>query len=403
MSSRLKDAFRFLKQKFVRIDKNKIVFTSFNGHYSDSPKYISEKIHELAPKISQVWLVSPKYMSLLPDYVSGVEIGTKEAELALSSARAHVDNVYGVRSYMRRSNGFFARLIHSFYACLVKKRGQYLFTTWHGTPLKRMSRDVAGNTDCAFSCPNATMLMGNLYTLEIMKRLSFGKIKMELTGTPRNDLMFISDEKKHEIKCKLGLPEDNKIVIYAPTFRTDGADIENKNVLRSGVEQMNSMDIPKLLEALSERFGGNFSLVCRFHYHVEAMIDFDALEKAHPGMIINGNKHDDMAEYLAVSDVLITDASSSMFDFSLSKKPCFLLFPDVEYYANEERGFYMDLDSLPYPWSRDVDGMMENIKNFDGEKYIQGVEKLLEKMGNADNGKASEKCAEYIISRCFEK
>jgi CDP-glycerol glycerophosphotransferase len=376
------------------------VFTSFGGHYSDSPRYISEAIHKLSPETELVWLVLEKYLPSVPDYAVAVDINSPRAKSLTKSARAVVDNVYGTKSYMRTSNSTVARLKHKLYAALIRQRRQLFFTTWHGTPLKRMGKDVKGSSDCGFSCPNSTMILGNRFTLDIMDRLTFGAMEMQLLGCPRNDLMFCDDEKRSELKARLGLPADKKVVLYAPTFRTDGSGMDNKNIMRSGVSQINEMDFDRLFSTLSERFGGDFALVCRFHYHVEKMVDFASLEKKFPGKIINGNLHDDMAEYLAATDVLITDASSSMFDFALTGRPVFLLFPDLDNYRDVERGFYRDIDSLPFPCSRDFAGMLSDISAFDEQSYSAAVGALISDFGYVDSKDSSERVAQFILERC---
>ena len=122
------------------------------------------------------------------------------------------------------------------------------------------------------------------------------------------------------------------------------------------------------------------------------------MKKRYPGKIINGNLNDDMAEYLACADILITDASSSMFDFALTGKPCFLYFPDVEHYDKVERGFYFDIQrDLPFPLSVNFDELCEQIQSFDEEKYAVGIKELLENIGNIDDGNSSKRVVEYIV------
>lgn len=403
MSNLIRDTFGFLTDKFKRINKNRIVFTSFGGHYSDSPKYISESLHRISPNTEIVWLVRDKYKNLVPDYAVAVDITSPEAKKYYKRARAIVDNVYGEKSYTLTSDSLFARLKCKFYSALVKQRGQLFFTTWHGTPLKRMGIDQAGISVYGFTCPNSTMVLGNKFTLDIMKRLTFGAMDMKLLGCPRNDILFSCEEKRLEIKEKLGIPKDKKVVIYAPTFRTDSADIHDKNVLRSGINQINEMDFDTLFKTLSDKFGGEFVFICRFHYHVEKMVDFAGLEEKYPDKIINGNLHDDMAEYLAVTDVLITDASSCMFDFALTGKPCFLLFPDLERYGSEERGFYMGIEKLPFPCSKDFSGMLKDILTFDEEAYKNKASAMLLDFGYVDDACSSERVAKYILERCNKK
>ncbi len=398
-TSRLKTVRTLLKRKHTRIKKDRILFTSFNGHYSDSPKYICEKIHQLAPKKELVWLVKKEYLQDLPSFVKGVDIDSPEAENYRGSAAVIVDNVYGEKETYQYGKGKKARASFRLFSFLKKKKKQRVFTTWHGTPLKRMARHQHGSTIVDFSCPNTTMLLGNTYTLDIMRDLTFGKMPMRLVGSPRNDILFTKGE---GLKEKLGLPADKQVLLFAPTFRTDDSEGMQKNIRRSGLNQLEEMDFLALFSALKARFGGEWTLVCRFHYHVEALVDFDKLSEKYGDRIINGNRFDDMAEYLACADVLLTDASSSMYDFSLTGKPCFLFFPDLEYYKGVERGFYTPIEELPFPVAETFTALTEVIQAFDEEAYARGVERMLAEYGYVNNERSALQAAEYILSEVNE-
>lgn len=387
-----------LKYNLTPVKKDRWVFTSFQGHYSDNPKAVSQKLHDLAPDKEIVWLVDKKFLPALPDYVTGVDIHTPAAEKYRASAEVIVDNVYAERGYTLFGRGFGVKckkaLIAFFYKTKSKK--QRLYTTWHGTPLKRLGKDQVGSNVSGFVCGRLAGLMGNRFTAEIMENINYGKMKTVVLGSPRNDLLF-SIEGVEERKKKLGLPTDKKIVLFAPTFRNDGKDVYDQNVQRSGLNQLQEMDFNRLFAALNEKFGGEWVLVCRFHYHVEKLVDWAALGERYGDRIINGNAHDDMAEYLSCTDVLLTDASSAMFDFSLTKRPCFLFFPDLENYEGKERGFYMPVESLAYPVSRSFEGLLENISAFNQGEYITKVEKQNEEMGFADDENSSKRVVEYIL------
>ncbi len=385
---------RFVRDRLLPIKKNSFVFMSFGGHYSDSPKYISEQIHALNPQITIIWLVNKELLDDLPNYVMGIEIGTQEAHKALATAECIIDNVYGSRAYTAMSSGVISKLKELFFSWCYNKPKQKIYTTWHGTPLKRMGRDQIGNEVTDFICGNMEMILGNQFTLDKMKHLTFGKIEMKLLGTPRNDVLFCSNEK---IREKLQLPKEKKIILFAPTFRNDGKDVEGKNVERSGINQLSEFDFEKLFSVLNWKFGGDWILICRFHYHVESMVDWKMLSDRYGGRIVNGNRFDDMAEYLAVTDILVTDASSCMFDFALTKRPCFIYFPDMEYYANSERGFYVSVNDLPFASAIDFNGLCDNISNFNQKQYQDNIDTLLEKFGYVDDAESSKRVAEYIL------
>ena len=94
-----------------------------------------------------------------------------------------------------------------------------------------------------------------------------------------------------------------------------------------------------------------------------------------------GNKNDDMAEYLACSDLLLSDISSCLYDFFITKRPTFSFFPDLEYYKNEERGLYIPLTEFPFQFSKNFEELLMNIETFDMPKYLSDIDKFLKKYG----------------------
>lgn len=208
-------------------------------------------------------------------------------------------------------------------------------------------------------------------------------------GTPRNDIFFNKSIDIKSVKEKLKLPLDKKIIIYAPTFRDN--DINN-----SGISQMQQINFEQLFKSLSNRFGGDWVFVFRVHSVVSQEINTEELTRKHGCKFINGNIGDDMMEYLVCSDVLLTDYSSSMFDFALTKRPCFLYCQDLDNYKNNVRGFYFSIDKLPFPISSNSENLCDSIVNFDSEIYECKVNSFLKEIGNIEDGHASERVVQDI-------
>lgn len=391
--------FEALKYRFTKTEKNLWVFTSFDGHYSDSPKRLSIRLHEMAPQIRIVWLVEQKYLSLLPKYVIGVEYKSRKARYYRSKASVVVDNVYGNRAYTLSDGTVKARIYMKVWHFLYNKKSQHVYTTWHGTPLKRMGADQIGNDVKDFLCPHTTMLLGNRFTADVMQGVTYHQISVQLLGTPRNDLLFSADELQNAMKQKLNIDPSKKVILYAPTFRNDGKDTQGKNLKRSGLNQLKELDLDNLFQTLSRKFGEDWVFVGRFHYHVEKMVDWDGLAQKYGGKVTNGNLHDDMVEYLLCADVLLTDASSCMFDFAITERPCFLYFPDLANYRDKERGFYVDIESLPFPISTDYDGLIKNIESFDKDYYKTAVAAMFRDFGYVDHKNSSEDIIRYILKK----
>ena len=395
---KLRTIIGLLIYKYAPIKKNRFVFTSFSGHYSDNTKPISIKLHEIDSQAEIIWLVQKEYIPLVPRYAKAVDIESFSAYWYRGTASMLIDNVYGYRAIFKYSDDFLANVKFKINCFFHSKKKQPIVATMHGTAIKKIGRDQIGNIVLDMFCPNTVLLLGDEHTAKILKRVTFEKIPIKVIGAPKNDVLF----QKENLKKQIGLKDDKKIILFAPTFRNDGNDVEGKNVYRSGLAQLNEMDFALLFKTLSEKFGGDWVMVCRFHYHVEKMVNWAELGKKYPGKFINGNLYDDMADYLSCADILVSDSSSCMCDFALSKKPCFIFFPDMDNYGSKERGFYIDLYDTPFAVSRDFSSFIDNIMKFDQKDYDKKVNLFLKKIGSHDDGHASQRVVEYMKTLLIE-
>ena len=117
--------------------------------------------------------------------------------------------------------------------------------------------------------------------------------------------------------------------------------------------------------------------------------------------VIDVSSYVDMQELLAASDVLITDYSSSMWDFSFTGRPCFIYANDLSSYKME-RNFHTPIDEWPFPLAERNEELKSNILNFDQHDYECKVRQHHEELGSYENGNASfELC--NIIMRLINK
>lgn len=94
---------------------------------------------------------------------------------------------------------------------------------------------------------------------------------------------------------------------------------------------------------------------------------------------ISASFYPDTQELLCAADVLLTDYSSSIWNFGLTSKPCFLFAPDLEKYETSDRGFYTPILEWPGILVEDNDSLINAIENFDEESYKLKLEKHYEK------------------------
>ncbi|WP_300382630.1 CDP-glycerol glycerophosphotransferase family protein, partial [Clostridium sp.] len=111
--------------------------------------------------------------------------------------------------------------------------------------------------------------------------------------------------------------------------------------------------------------------------------------------IKNATNYDDMYELLAASDILITDYSSSMFEFSFRNKPVILYAPDIKSYT-QERNFYFDFKELPYPVVENNDQLFNTIEKFDLDIYLEILQEFLSKVEIKEEGNAAYQVVQRI-------
>lgn len=274
---------------------------------------------------------------------------------------------------------------------IIKRQGQYYIMTWHGAgPFKKIGihADESDNNlrtflEKMYENYNLCISCNGFQKWQYREALRYSGEILE-SGYPRNDIFFKNATMiKKKVYRDLGLDDDLKVVLYAPTFRNEGAvSIERYDI-----------DLNKILEALNIRFNSWCKVLYRFHYICDEKLFHSVLLEDG----INVSYYPDMQELLVAADFLITDYSSSMWDFSLQRKPVFLYHGDYEQYLNDDRGFYCSPSKWPYIIGRTNEELCEAIMAFDDEKYQKDLDKWFEEYGTFDDGHASERVVDRII------
>lgn len=280
-----------------------------------------------------------------------------------------------------------------------KRKGQKYLMLWHaGVALKRIERDAEAQLGYSYivKAKNDSkvcdlMISGSRMHTELIYRAFWYDGEVLEMGIPRNDVFF----QKHlhagfrERICQMyGISADSKIVLYAPTFRRSGS-IEPYRITWSSV-------IPALQKMFDSQ---KVSVIVRLHPNLMGKVDTSSLV-AYEG-VVDGTMYHDMQELMCVADMLITDYSSSMFDFSLQGKPCMLYAPDVAQY---DRGYYFNFRELPYQLSETEAELVVNIRNFDAAAYSQKLNHFLtEVVGVTEQGEAAQALAQWMVQRLLQQ
>ncbi len=282
----------------------------------------------------------------------------------------------------------------------LRKRDRVVYLqTWHGTPLKKLGLDMdnvfmAGETDIdsyhdSFRRNAATwdyLISQNPFSSEVFRRAFAFSGKMLETGYPRNDVLFEGNSQYNiiNIKEQLGLPADKKIILYAPTWRDDEASGIGRYRFSSALD----------IDSLKEEFEGDMVLVIKYHYLVNDNTDWSAYK----GFVYMFDQSVDIASLYIVSDMLVTDYSSVMFDYSLLGKPMYFYCYDLERYKNELRGFYFDFEnSAPGPISTTTDELIEDIKQCREQEYVDRYDAFARMYNPWDDGNASHKVIKEVL------
>lgn len=198
-------------------------------------------------------------------------------------------------------------------------------------------------------------------------------------GLPRNDLFFNSKEIDiSRIKRSLNIEEDKKIILYAPTFRGKG----ETNINYYG------LDIDSIKNILENKFGGEWLVATRLHPNI---VSNDSISNNYMDL----SKYPDMQELLLISDFLITDYSSSIFDMIEMKKPVFIYANDIDEYK-KSRGLRDEYFKWGFSIAKSNDELVKDINNFDYDKYLSIVDELNKRFNTFDRGIASKKVVDII-------
>lgn len=351
------------------LNKKRVYFTAFQGHqFSCNPKYLYQYLLTHNKKgYSFVWeFLDLSKSNLVPDSITVKAKSLKSIILCLTS-KYIITNA-------------------EFHWYIPLRKSQVLLETWHGGgAYKKVGVDAGWN--------KALNLEQKLNSKQISFYVSSSKKFTEVqssskcvavekfinTGMPRNSFLITEEKDKREsIFKKLPISDSDKIVLYAPTYR--GAAKYNSEQEKSYEE----LNYKLLTDSLEKKFGGDWLILYRGHYYSKG----NSLES--DSKVINVTDYDDMQELLYISDVLITDYSSCMWDFSLMNKPVFLYANDIDSY-NTERGFYTNPYSWPFSISKNNQDLDKNISNFNSNEYIEKVKLHHNEFGSYECEDAAKK------------
>ena len=275
-----------------------------------------------------------------------------------------------------------------------KRPGQKYLMLWHGgVALKKIERDVEEKLGYSYvrkakidSRMADLMISGCRMHTELIHNAFWYDGEVLEQGIPRNDIFFnkaLHAEFRQRVEQTFNIAPNSRIVLYAPTFRRNMS-IEPYRI-----------DWSRILGALRRHFAtDNVTVIVRMHPNLIGKVSTSSLVAFES--VVDGTRYHDMQELLTTADMLITDYSSSMFDFTMQGRPCILYATDV---AEYDRGYYFNFKELPYPLAENEDELEALIDNFDNEGYTSRLEEFFTyRVGLNESGHAAQALAEWMVS-----
>lgn len=282
---------------------------------------------------------------------------------------------------------------------LIKRKETYYIQTWHGTPLKKLALDmdqIDGVVSDSiekyheeFKKNTATwdyLISQNNFSTETFRRcFAFEEKPILEIGYPRNDILFQKNTPEYirRLKKKYELPLDKKVILYAPTWR------DNEFYGQGRYKFVSPLDFDMARKELSDEY----IFLVKYHYLVADQIDWSEYE----GFVYSFDEKADISRLYLISDMMITDYSSVMFDYSILKRPMLFFAYDLENYKENLRGFYFDfLEEAPGPISKDTRQLICDIKQYNSQEWEEKYDRFRTKYNHADIGRASEEITNLI-------
>ncbi len=356
------------------VNKNKVFFCSFKGStIACNPYYIFRELQKQRPNAKYIWCCNSdeKKSQVQNKNVKFVKINTMKYIYSLITSRILVNN-----------SGF-----PSWLPFRTKK--QLVINTWHGGgAYKRVATSEINSLEIRkreeFTAKGTSYFISSskIFTQVMIPSVLVPEEKFLNIGMPRNDIFFNSTEVQNtnkKVRNSLRLNADDYIILYAPTYR-------ESSLKHSSFDSQ--LDINLIKKAAEKKFCKAAKILFRGHYFFTA--------NNTQSFSLDASDYPNMQELLCAADMLITDYSSSMWDYSFTGKPCLLFCPDIDEYI-QKRGFYTEPKKWGFPICKSNQELADTIQNFDMEKYADNIKKNHEYFGSYEKGDATKKVCSVIL------
>lgn len=358
------------------INNKKIVIDNFLGKgYGDNLKYIVEELNKNIPDLKFVWIVRD-INEEMPSYIKKAKYGSFLAMYEYYTAKIWIDNV---RNNIKPS----------------KRKGQIYLQTWHG-PFS--SKKIEKMAEKSLSREYVKVAKKDGYEIDAILSNSkmqdkqykdyfwlSNNVQILKFGFPRNDYL-INNKKNYSliknIKNKLQIEDEYYLILYAPTFRDDFTIDGYK------------LDFKQILKTFEQKTKKKCKILVRLHPNVYKYSGFIKYNDD----IIDVTLYPNMQDLSLACDAIISDYSSTLFDFAIQQKPAFICALDLEHYMLI-RGLVDEYFNYPFPFAKDNNELLQEILNFDYLDYTKKINEFFKENPIYDKGNSTPKIVNWICEK----
>ncbi|MDZ5601456.1 CDP-glycerol glycerophosphotransferase family protein [Pseudomonas sp. RP23018S] len=363
------------------LDPRMVLLESFHGaSISCNPYAIFMKMleSEYFSDFTYIWVINDK--DKIPKYL-------KKLKNVIFISRESENYLYYIAKskYLINNN--------TFPPYFIKKLGQKYLNTWHGTPLKTLGKDIQTSLfehkNAARNFLQATdIIVPNDHSEKVLidqhdirPGLNANILKM---GYPRVDLTVNpSPALLQKLREELGIAKDFKVIFYAPTYR--GSSVANSNIELDEIETA--------IELIENTVDANCVVFFKGHHMFERCI-----QEKNPRINFLPS-HIDTNQFLALTDVLITDYSSVAIDFIPTGRPIIFYAYDYEQYR-KDRGLYFSLESFYGEFCTTREGLIQALHISVDSTQAKNRSHATAELCPYDKGNSAQEIIDYFF---FEK
>ena len=361
------------------VDESLILFVTAQNEFTCNPKYIALELLRRNSNLNLVWAMSDQTKGPFPQEIDFVRFGSSDFYRMVAAAKVVIVNNHALQLHRVFKNSL----------------GQFWIQTWHGSLGFKKLEGAGGmhrlyNRIRALDIKQTDFLVSNSqFEDDVYSSTYWPGVPSKRLGHARNDILFDTSSETYshfrkKVLTRLGVADTGqKFVLFAPTHNDSNP-----------YQSFGHIDFPRLVDELASKFGGRWEVLIRSHERnrEQSRYWFSGM----PSYVHNASSFPDMQELLMVSDAGVTDYSSWILDYLITRKPGFLFGSNIGQYEMS-RGFYHDFADTPFDLATTNDELLANIESFDQLAYETRIDKFFDACQLMDDGLASSRIADFVL------